>query len=98
VCGSAGAHTHKIQEGQRTTETADFSGDIRLDLGSCGMNRRTWFMMQFTVGLAIAIVAALMMFCQERCFLGLDLEFWPSVLGIIGIGLIATSRVSLLHA
>jgi len=48
-------------------------------------------MMQFTVGLAIAIVAALMMYCQERCFLRVDLEFWPVVLGIFGIGLIASS-------
>jgi hypothetical protein len=32
-----------------------------------------------------------MEFCQERCFLGVDLEFWPMVLGIIGIGLIAAS-------
>jgi hypothetical protein len=62
------------------------------------MNRRTWFMLQFTVGLAMAIVAALMMFCQERCFLGLNLEFWPIVLAIFGIGLIATSRVRLLQA
>jgi len=59
---------------------------------------KTWFMTQFAVGLAIAIVAALMMFCQERCFLGLDLEFWPAVLGIIGIGLFAASWVHLLHA
>ena len=62
------------------------------------MNRRTWFMLQFAAGLAIAIVAALMIFCQERCFLGLDLEFWPIVLAIFGIGLIATSRVRLLQA
>jgi hypothetical protein len=70
-----------------------------IDLRTCAMNRRTWFMMQFAVGLAISIVAALMMFCQERCFLGLDLEFWPVVLGIFGIGVIATSIVPLLpHA
>ena len=48
----------------------------------------------FTTGLIIALVAALMMFCQERCFLGVDLESWPAVLGIIGIGLIATSGYS----
>ena len=46
----------------------------------------------FAVGLAIALVAALMMFCQERCFLGVDLEFWPMVLGIVGIVLIAASN------
>jgi len=46
----------------------------------------------FAVGLIIALVAALMMFCQERCFLGVDLEGCPMVLGIIGIGLIATSQ------
>jgi len=46
----------------------------------------------FAVGLIIALVAALMMFCQERCFLGVDLEFWPAVLGIFGIGLISTSQ------
>jgi uncharacterized membrane protein len=48
--------------------------------------------MMFAVGLIIALVAALMVFCQERCFLGVDLEGWPMVLGIIGIGLIATSN------
>jgi hypothetical protein len=47
-------------------------------------------MLQFAVGLALAIAAALMMYCQERCFLGVDLESWPTVLGIFGIGLIAT--------
>ena len=45
----------------------------------------------FVVGLIIALVAALMMFCQERCFLGVDLESWPAVLGIIGIGFIGAS-------
>jgi hypothetical protein len=44
------------------------------------------------VGLIIVLLAALMMFCQERCFLGVDLESWPAVLGILGIGLIATSN------
>jgi magnesium-transporting ATPase (P-type) len=48
--------------------------------------------MMFVVGLIIALVAALMEFCQERCFLGVDLEGWPMVLGIIGIGFIATSN------
>jgi uncharacterized membrane protein len=48
--------------------------------------------MMFAVGLIIALVAALMEFCQEQCFLGVDLEGWPMVLGIIGIGLIATSN------
>jgi hypothetical protein len=55
------------------------------------MERRTIVMLQFGVGLIAAMVAALMMFCQERCFLGVDLEFWPAVLGIFGVGLIATS-------
>ncbi len=45
----------------------------------------------FGVGLAIVLLAALMMFCQERCFLGVDLEGWPIVFGIVGIGLIAAS-------
>ncbi len=49
---------------------------------------------RFAVGLTIAIVAALMMYCQERCFLGVDSEFWPMVLGIFGIGLIATSGMT----
>jgi Mg/Co/Ni transporter MgtE len=49
----------------------------------------------FAVGLAIALVAALMMFCQERCFLGVDLESWPAVLGIVGICLIAASNYSI---
>ena len=48
--------------------------------------------MMFAVGLTIALLAALMEFCQERCFLRVDLEGWPMVLGIIGIGLIATSN------
>ena len=45
----------------------------------------------FEVGLIIALVAALMTFCQERCFLRVDLEGWPTILGIVGIGLIAAS-------
>jgi hypothetical protein len=48
--------------------------------------------MMFAVGLIVALLAALMEFCQERCFLGVDLEGWPMVLGIIGIGFIATSN------
>ena len=46
----------------------------------------------FAVGLIIVSLAALMEFCQERCFLRADLEFWPMVLGIFGIGLIASSN------
>jgi len=57
------------------------------------MSRKTWFILQFATGLIIAIVAAFMVFCQERCFLGVDLGFWPMVLGIFGIGLIATSGI-----
>jgi len=45
------------------------------------------------VGIVIIIIAALMMFCQERCFLKVDLELWPAVLGIIGIVLTSTSAV-----
>lgn len=45
------------------------------------------------IEIVIIIVAALMMFCQERCFLGVDLELWPAVLGIIGMVLISTSAV-----
>ena len=56
------------------------------------MDRKNWFMLQFAVGLALATTAALMMYCQERCFPGVDLESWPTVLGIFGIGLIAASR------
>ena len=52
----------------------------------------------FVVGLTIALVTALMEYCQERCFLGVDLEFWPMVLGIVGIGLIATSNFRLLKS
>jgi len=48
--------------------------------------------MMFAAGLIIALLAALMEFCQERCFLRVDLEGWPMVLGIVGIGLIATSQ------
>ena len=47
----------------------------------------------FAIGLMIILVAALMMFCQERCFLGVDLESWPAVLGIFGLGVIATSSL-----
>jgi len=46
------------------------------------------------IGILICLIAALMMFCQERCFLGVDLESWPAVLGIVGIGLIATSNIT----
>ena len=46
----------------------------------------------FAAGLAIALLAASMMFCQERCFLGVDLESWPAVLGIVGIGVISASN------
>jgi hypothetical protein len=35
----------------------------------------------------------LMMYCQERCFLGVDLESSSMVLGILGLGLIATSSL-----
>ena len=45
------------------------------------------------IGLVIVLVAASMMFCQERCFLGVDLELWPAVLGIIGIGIIGASSI-----
>jgi hypothetical protein len=44
------------------------------------------------VGIAIIATAALMMFCQERCFLGVDLETWPAALGIIGIGVMTSSQ------
>ena len=54
--------------------------------------------MMFAVGLVIALLAALMEFCQERCFLRVDLEGWPMVLGIVGIGLIATSNYRLLKS
>ena len=46
----------------------------------------------FAVGLIVVLLAALMVFCQERCFLGVDLESWPAVLGIIGIGMISASQ------
>jgi len=45
----------------------------------------------FAVGIIIVLLSALMMFCQERCFLGVDLEGWPAVSGIVGIVLIAAS-------
>jgi hypothetical protein len=45
----------------------------------------------FAVGIIIVLLSALMMFCQERCFLGVDLEGWPAVSGIVGIVLIAGS-------
>ncbi|KPJ54792.1 hypothetical protein AMJ47_03545 [Parcubacteria bacterium DG_72] len=45
------------------------------------------------IGIVIIIIAASMMFCQERCFLRVDLELWPAALGIIGIVLISTSAV-----
>jgi hypothetical protein len=42
----------------------------------------------FAAGLLIAIIAALLV-----AFVGTDtLGFWPMVAGIVGIGLIATSR------
>jgi hypothetical protein len=45
----------------------------------------------FAVGIIIVLLSALMMFCQERCFLGVDMEGWPAVSGIVGIILIAAS-------
>lgn len=45
------------------------------------------------IGIVIIIIAASMMFCQERCFLRVDLELWPAFLGIIGMVLISTSAV-----
>jgi len=48
----------------------------------------------FAVGIIIVLLSAVMMFCQERCFLGVDLEGWPAVSGIIGIGLIAVSGMT----
>ena len=50
----------------------------------------------FLIGIVIIIIAASMMFCQERCFLRMDLESWPAVLGIIGIGLMGASGHRLL--
>jgi len=47
----------------------------------------------FVIGLAIALISSAMVFCQEDCFLGIDLGFWPMVSGIVGIGLIATSGI-----
>ena len=47
----------------------------------------------FLIGIVIIIIAVSMMFCQERCFLRMDLELWPAVLGIIGMVLIITSAV-----
>ena len=46
----------------------------------------------FASGVLVCLIAPFMMYCQERCFLRVDLELWPVVLWIIGIGLIATSR------
>jgi hypothetical protein len=57
------------------------------------MNRKNGFMLQFAVGLALAITAALMMYCQERCLFKVDLELWPAVLGIFGIGIIGSSSL-----
>jgi hypothetical protein len=45
----------------------------------------------FAIGIIIVVLSALMMFCQERCFLGVDMESWPAVSGIVGIALIAAS-------
>ena len=54
------------------------------------MRRRQYALSALGVlGVLVCLIAALMMYCQERCFLRVDLELWPAVLGIIGIGLIA---------
>ena len=50
------------------------------------------FCIGVAIGVVIIIIAALMMFCQERCFLGVDLESWPAILGILGIGMIGASQ------
>ena len=44
-------------------------------------------------GIAVVALAASLMFCQERCFLGVDLELWPAALGMLGIGLISASNL-----
>jgi hypothetical protein len=48
---------------------------------------------EFVFGLTLSVVVALMMFCQERCFVGVNLGFWPMVAAIFGIGLIAASKL-----
>ncbi len=59
--------------------------------------KRTYLpILLLAAGLLVVSVAAMMMFCQERCFLGVDLELWPAVLGIVGICLISISNFSLL--
>jgi hypothetical protein len=50
-------------------------------------------MLQFTVGLVIAIAAALAFFVGTE-----KLAFWPMVAAIFGIGLIATSGTRFLSA
>jgi hypothetical protein len=52
---------------------------------------RTRSMLQFTVGLVIAVGAALAFFIGTE-----KLGFWPMVAAIFGIGLIATSGTRLL--
>lgn len=54
---------------------------------------RTRSMLQFTVGLVIAIAAALAFFVGTE-----KLAFWPMVAAIFGIGLIATSGTRFLSA
>lgn len=54
---------------------------------------RTRSMLQFTVGLVIAIAAALAFFVGTE-----KLGFWPMVAAIFGIGLIATSGTRFLSA
>lgn len=54
----------------------------------------TWPVLQFAVGLVIAILAAALVF-----FIGTEkLGFWPMVAAIFGICLIATSGTRLLPA
>ena len=43
-------------------------------------------------GIAVVALAASLMFCQERCFLGVDLQMWPAAIGILGIGMISASN------
>lgn len=54
---------------------------------------RTRSMLQFTVGLVIAIAAALAFFVGPE-----KLGFWPMVAAIFGIGLIAPSGTRFLSA
>jgi hypothetical protein len=65
-----------------------------LTLEGISSRRKTAFFVQWIIGLAIAVIAAVFMF--DGHILGENTTGISTVMGIVGISLIATSNVNLL--